>query len=143
MYLISSILNAIATVFWMTMLKYFTISSDIKSISIIALAVFIGSIISDSLIKTINKILKLNTDDTWIFNIIPPSNESSEIMKDLLKANNIYIIEQNNLIEGNKISCIKAFSKNKDQSKLIKSLIPRGEGFNIIREHQIQLIENI
>ncbi len=110
---LSSVVNGVAT------MAYMTIIVDVETAFVVALATSIGSLISWTISKKIEK------DKVYIFDIIPDGNENGKEFADNIRENNVPIMTYIGFGEDmSKVLCSKIYSHSKENSKLIESLIP-------------------
>ena len=118
--LLSSIFGAIANFVYMLILV------DTHKAMLVGLATFMGSQVSFIITNRFEK------DKVFLFDVKGTEKEASKQFADVIRENNIPILTYlgyNDFHE--KVLCCKIYSQSKEQSHLIKSLIPQGFKYDI------------
>ncbi|MGB9812044.1 MAG: hypothetical protein ACPLRZ_03765 [Thermovenabulum sp.] len=130
-YFLSGLLN-----FWSTFFALSTISQMVKSdnkytIFAICIASFFGTYIPGLLLDLTSK------DKVFVFEITPPDSETGKQLADILRDKNIPVMTYKGYRNRREVLCVRAFSRNKEESNKIQNMIPQTCKYVILKSQII------
>lgn len=125
-YLIASLLNAFATFFYLFAIVQLTKSNSMANIIAMCVATFIGTLLPGVIFK------KSEREKLYIFDISSDTLESGKEFADKIREYNIAIKTYKSYDKNKKkiLSC-KVYCTNKEESKIVDSLIGPNFKYNI------------
>ena len=125
-YFIASLLNGMATFFYLVAIVQLTKTNSIANIIAMCVATFIGTLLPGIMVR------KSERDKLYIFDITSDSLESGKKFADEVRKHNVaiktYKSYDNNM---NKILSCKVYCTTKEETKIVNSLIQPNFKYNI------------
>lgn len=125
-YFVGAVFNALSTFFYLIAIVQIAKSDSLSSIIAMCIATFIGTFLPGIIIK------KSERDKLYIYDITADNFSSGAIFADKVKKKNIpvktYVSYDVNI---NKILSCKVYCTNKEESKIVNSLLPKEFKYHI------------
>lgn len=122
---LSALSQSISNIFYIVLMSKLMKSTDLPSILVTSLAMFIGQYLSQWIAE------KFDKDKCFKISITPSSKEEGKELADILRDNNIAVQTFSCFCDNNKVLGVNAFSETKTQSILIKEILKDYENLKI------------
>lgn len=125
--LLSALFNALGTYFSLTMVVRLVKADSTSAVALICLAAFVGSYIPMLLHDRLEK------EKVFVFHVTPDNTENGKSFADRVRQSNIPVFTFKGYNKyRDQVLCSKVFSQSKEESRLIKEMIPSAFKYHII-----------
>lgn len=127
-HLIASLLSGVTTLlYFMIVVRLLKINNP-ASIALVSLASFLGSYFPPIIIEYFEK------DKIFVYDITPDEDKAGRAFARKMRKLGLSVVTYKSFNKYNEpVICAKVFSKDREQSRLIKDNIPKGFKYHVVR----------
>jgi len=130
-YTLAGIVNALSQLIFVFIVKSITANNDYLILLVLCLATFMGTYIPSIVID------KYSKEKVYVFDITASNFEKGKEYADFLKESNIPVMTYVGYKNFKKVLCIKAYSRTKEESKLIEDTMPEDFKYVVVESNII------